>query len=87
MIVVLIITTAGCITPDENPAEETGRDIGDRNMQVLIGVGSRVLDCKMMTATKFQTRTTLIFRGELTEAITQLIGPGSMKITMESMAE
>ncbi len=32
-IVVLIITTAGCITPDENPIEETGRDIGDRNMQ------------------------------------------------------
>ena len=32
-IVALIITTAGCITPDENPVEETGRDIGDRNMQ------------------------------------------------------
>ncbi|MEA1906811.1 MAG: hypothetical protein U9N12_07660 [Euryarchaeota archaeon] len=32
-IVVLIITTAGCITPDEKPVEETGRNIGDRNVQ------------------------------------------------------
>ena len=32
-IVVLIITTAGCITPDETPIEETGSDIGDRNVQ------------------------------------------------------
>jgi len=32
-IVVVIITTAGCITPDEKPVEETSREIGDRNMQ------------------------------------------------------
>ena len=29
----LIITTAVCITPDEKPIEETGADIDDRNMQ------------------------------------------------------
>ena len=32
-IVLLIIATAGCSTPDETPVEETGRDIGGRNMQ------------------------------------------------------
>ena len=32
-IVVLIIATAGCITPDETLIEETGRDMGDRNVQ------------------------------------------------------
>jgi len=32
-IVVLIIATAGCITPDENPIEETGSETDDRNMQ------------------------------------------------------
>ena len=32
-IVVLIITKASCITHDETHIEETGRDMGDRNVQ------------------------------------------------------
>jgi len=36
-IVVLIIATAGCITPDENPIEKTGSETDDRNMQRFDG--------------------------------------------------
>jgi hypothetical protein len=47
----------------------------------------RALDYRTTTVTEFRTRTTPIFRGESTEAITQLIQPGSMKPAMESMAD
>ena len=36
-IVVLIIATAGCITPDETPIEETGSETDDRNIQRFEG--------------------------------------------------
>jgi len=76
-------------TPWKPPREKLAAEQTTEIYRILRGVKGRVLDCKTMTTTmtEFRTRTTLIFRGESTEAITQLIQPGSRKPTMESMAD